>query len=94
VTLLLARIVAQQADTRMKPMEMNGAPAPTRNSVLAYRISELGPLIGVGRSTIYRLIGEGRLRAMKIGHRTVICGESVRRFLGELPAATCRSYQR
>lgn len=43
-------------------MEVNGAPAPVRNSVLAYRISELGPLIGVGRRTIYRLIGERRLR--------------------------------
>ena len=78
----------------MQTMMTNSEPVPMSHTALAYRISELAPLIGVGRSTIYRLIGEGQLRAMKIGHRTVVCGESVRRFLAELPAATCKSYRR
>lgn len=35
--------------------------------------------LGIGRSTIYRMIGEGKLEVRKIGRRTMIIAESVRR---------------
>jgi excisionase family DNA binding protein len=37
-----------------------------------YRVNELTALLGVGRTTIYRLIAAGELRRIKIGATTLI----------------------
>jgi len=39
--------------------------------------------LGVGRSKVYQLIGEGRLEVQKIGRRTLIRIASIRRFAGD-----------
>jgi len=38
--------------------------------------------LGIGRSTIYRMIWDGKLEVRKIGRRTMITAESVRRVIG------------
>lgn len=43
--------------------------APTKQ---AFRIKEAVAAYGVGRTTLYRLIGEGRIRVSKVGKRTLI----------------------
>ncbi|MCL6739837.1 helix-turn-helix domain-containing protein [Sphingomonas sp. RB56-2] len=35
-------------------------------------------LLGLGRTTIYKLIGDGQLQAVKIGNRTLVKMASVR----------------
>jgi excisionase family DNA binding protein len=40
---------------------------------------------GLSRSTLYNLISEGRLEAIKFGRRTLIKGESLERLLASLP---------
>lgn len=41
--------------------------------------------LGVGRTTIFRLMKEGKLPAVKIGARTVIPEEAITAFLAGLP---------
>ena len=45
---------------------------------LTLSIKDAGRILGLGRSTIYRLIGERQLEAVKVGNRTLIKTASVR----------------
>ena len=47
----------------------------------AYKPLELVPVLGLGRSTIYRLLRAGTIRSVKAGRRTVIPAEAVAEFL-------------
>src|SRR5690349_7897755 len=55
---------------------------------LAYSIGELAASGPVGRSTIYNAIAAGRLRARKIGRRTIVLDEDWRAFLTDAPIVT------
>lgn len=54
--------------------------------VLSYSIPGFVAATGVGRSTIYQEIKAGRLRATKIGSRTVILVEDGRQWLEQKAA--------
>ena len=61
-----------------------------RTETLSAGINETGRLTGFSRSELYRLLADGKLRAVKSGSRTLILMESVRQYLASLPAATFR----
>ncbi|MBA4758022.1 helix-turn-helix domain-containing protein [Sphingosinicella sp.] len=46
---------------------------------IAYSINRTARALGVGRSTIYKLIKTGQIDALKIGTRTLITTESIAR---------------
>lgn len=46
---------------------------------LAYSINRTAKVLGVGRSTIYKLIKTGQVDAIKIGTRTLITTASITR---------------
>lgn len=46
---------------------------------LAYSINRTAKALGVGRSTIYKLIKTGQIDALKIGTRTLITTASIAR---------------
>lgn len=48
---------------------------------LAYSINQTAKALSLGRTSIYALIGDGRLEAFKLGRRTLIKAESVRRLV-------------
>lgn len=48
---------------------------------LTISIKETGDVIGIGRTSIYALIKSGRLEAIKLGRRTLITTDSIRRLL-------------
>lgn len=50
---------------------------------LAFTIAEACHAIGIGRSKLYELIGEGRLEVRKIGSRTIIPADSLRGLIAE-----------
>lgn len=54
---------------------------------LAYPIKDACAALGISRSRIYELIGAGKLDARKAGRRTVITGESVKKYMATLPKA-------
>lgn len=46
-------------------------------------ISETCKALGIGRSTVYRLIQEGALATVKVGRRTLVRTASIRALAGE-----------
>jgi excisionase family DNA binding protein len=61
--------------------------------VLAHTIADATKISGLGRTSIYELIGAGKIEARKAGNRTLIPAESLRAFLNSLPAADIRTGQ-
>jgi excisionase family DNA binding protein len=48
---------------------------------LAYSVNEACRVTSLGRTFIYKLISDGRLKTIKIGNRTLIPADSLRAFL-------------
>ncbi len=48
---------------------------------LLHRPTEVREALGIGNTTLYRLIGEGKLKAVKIGRSTHITHASLREFV-------------
>jgi excisionase family DNA binding protein len=53
----------------------------------AYSISDFCQRYGVGRTTAYEEIKAGRLRAVKVGHRTLITVDDAEAWLKSLPSS-------
>lgn len=51
---------------------------------LLHRPKDLQVLLGIGHTTLYRLIGEGKLTVVKIGTATRITDDSVRALVASL----------
>jgi excisionase family DNA binding protein len=48
---------------------------------LAVSINDTVRMLGIGRTSIYRMIKDGRLEAFKLGRRTLVRVESIRRLV-------------
>ncbi|WP_459762150.1 helix-turn-helix domain-containing protein [Methylobacterium sp. CM6257] len=55
------------------------------NTVLSYGIAEAVKVSGVGRSFLYEQIKSGRLKARKLGRRTLILADDLQSWLSALP---------
>jgi excisionase family DNA binding protein len=62
--------------------EILASPLPAAHSV-----NTAAAMAGVGRTTIFAALKSGALKARKIGRRTVILDEELRRWLSSLPPA-------
>jgi len=51
----------------------------------AYSVAEVMAQSGLGRDTIYKAIHQGRLKARKLGRRTVVLVSDLQAFLESLP---------
>lgn len=63
---------------------------PVPPDALAIRLDDAGRALGLSRASVYRLIGEGRLAAVKIAGRTLILADSLRALVEHAPAAQIR----
>jgi excisionase family DNA binding protein len=52
---------------------------------LALKVAEAAKAAGVSRSTLYERIRRGELQIRKVGRRSVICVDELRRWLGSRP---------
>jgi excisionase family DNA binding protein len=50
---------------------------------IAISIKDTARALGLGRTSIYALISQGRLEAIKIGRRTLVRVESIRRLVAD-----------
>jgi len=48
---------------------------------LAISITDAAKALSLGRTSIYAMIGDGRLEAFKLGRRTLVRAESIRRLV-------------
>jgi excisionase family DNA binding protein len=53
----------------------------------AYSPKSVAKEIDVSRTTVFNLIREGKLKAVKLGHRTLIMADELDRFVNQLEAA-------
>jgi excisionase family DNA binding protein len=61
------------------------------DTTLAFTIADAAKASGLGRTSLYQLIGSGQLKACKAGNRTLIPADSLRRYLASLPPADIRT---
>ncbi|WP_291432370.1 helix-turn-helix domain-containing protein [Deinococcus sp.] len=54
---------------------------PRHEGGSAYRPADLQPLLGLGRSTVYKLLRSGELRSVRAGRRILIPADAVTDFL-------------
>lgn len=55
----------------------------TSPEIFAYRINDTCHALGIGRSTLYKLIKEGQIRPITIGGRTLIPRAEIERLVKE-----------
>jgi len=48
---------------------------------LAYSINETAAALSLGRTSVYSMIADGRLEAFKLGRRTLVKADSIRRLV-------------
>ena len=60
---------------------------PTVEPKLAYSVKEVRKLVGVGVATLYKVIGQGDLKTVKLGGRTLILAKDLQEWLGRLPSS-------
>jgi excisionase family DNA binding protein len=58
---------------------------------LLWTVAELCQATGLGRTTLYGQIKQGRLRAHKCGRRTLFCAADVEAWLSTLPELSPRA---
>lgn len=54
---------------------------------LSYSVTNAAKALDVSRSTVYNLIASGQIVALKMGTRTIVTAEELKRYLGTLPKA-------
>jgi excisionase family DNA binding protein len=69
--------------TRTSSVDRPSTPSAPFDGRLGVSIDETATALGVQRDTVYRLIGDGRLIASKLGRRTIVHVASVQRLLAE-----------
>lgn len=64
------------------------------SSTLAYSVPEACAMACAGRTSIYKAIKSGALRAVKRGSRTLILAEDLHRWVRSLPEIKAKSVQK
>jgi excisionase family DNA binding protein len=87
---VVARTITAQGEeggmkARRKRKKISAAEQALRARQRAMSIAEFCQRYGVGRTTAYGEINSGRLRARKIGKRTVITDDDAEHWLEDLP---------
>lgn len=57
----------------------------TMNDRLAYTVAEACGALRIGRTTLYKLFNQGKLKPVALGGKTLVLASEVDRFLSELP---------
>ena len=58
--------------------------APASAPALAHSIENAAKRLGIGRTMVFKLIGDGRLKAVRMGQRTLVPETSLVEFLASL----------
>lgn len=67
------------------PIAAPGRELPSEK--LTYTLKQASAALGIGMTTLYKAISEGRLAAIKLGNRTLIPADGLRGWMASLPSA-------
>jgi excisionase family DNA binding protein len=81
-----AKAVPPAAAQPAAPPPVVTVPMAPRETKLAYSVQETALVLSISRSTLYKLMGAGDLRAIHIGQRTVIERSAIEAFLARARA--------
>lgn len=81
MTLGRTRLDTSGIEPRTQKHMSNNEVAP-----ISYGVADAAKAIGVSRAYMYRLLGEGKIAAKKIGARTIITTAELTRFVSVQPA--------
>jgi excisionase family DNA binding protein len=62
-------------------------PLPLTNEAQLFSIDEVMQRLGVGRNTVFNLLGSGELRSVKLGRRRMVSAQALRDFIAALDQA-------
>lgn len=62
---------------------MNATATAHHEAPRAYRVKDACSVLGIGRSSLYKLASAGKLRLVRIGGRTVVPGAEIERLAKE-----------
>lgn len=65
---------------RARPVLPRPSAVPVNHFPLGYRINDACRAAGLGRTSIYKLIADGKLKVVKMAGRTLIVGDSLRAY--------------
>jgi excisionase family DNA binding protein len=86
--LLTSAVAMPQEEPALDTVEPQGGSEPAQSPLpiepWAYRVNDAARVVGLGRSTLYELAAEGRLKMIKVAGRTLIPAESLRALLQEV----------
>ena len=71
----------KQTPTQKRPRKRPNR-APARPDQIAYTIAQVQEVGGPGRTKVYELVAEGKLKLVHVGGRSRITGASLRTLLG------------
>ena len=77
-----------QPPTKTAPDAPSIPPPPPREippEKLVYTTKEAAAALGIGRTTLWKAISDGRLAALKLGSRTLIPADALRQWIASLP---------
>lgn len=60
---------------------------PRVDDALLFSIERVADVLSICRSNVFKLIGSGKLRTVKIGRRTLVPRKAIDEFLAEIGAA-------
>ena len=66
---------------------MTTTPETSQPEKLAYSVKSLAAAVDLSPATIWKLLSEKKLQAVRSGHRTLITANEAHRFIASLPAA-------
>jgi excisionase family DNA binding protein len=69
------------------PARETQALIPIGEYKLSYTIKEVCKYVGVGHSTLYKVIGNRKLRTVKLGNKTLILAKDLQEWLDSLPSS-------
>ena len=81
-----ARAWQEESLTAQSPANKRSPVSPletTGGQPITLSIKDAARTLGIGRTTIYRLIGEQRLETVKIGNRTLVKTASINRLIDQ-----------
>lgn len=57
---------------------------PEREPALLLKVEDAARLLGVGRTTLFELIGQGRIQTVRVGRRRLVVRAGLERFVEEI----------